>query len=229
LHAVADKPRVKAPRVRSIPASRDTGRRRLALGAVGGAGLLAIVAIALFVLLGSGAAGEAAVREDLEAAGCTLVVKPARGGAAHSVGDPGGMSKKWNTDPPTNGPHYAEPAIFGSYNEPLEPARLVHNLEHGGVFIQYGKDVPAATVEELQSFYDDHKAGTLLSPLPRLGDQIALGAWVWTDDDLAQGTDGRGVLAKCNAFDDSAYSAFFDEYQFRGSHGNDPNLLQPGQ
>jgi hypothetical protein len=226
---VADKPRVKAPKQRSAPkAAAPADRRRLALGAVGGVGLLAVAAIGLFLLLGSGSAGEAAVRTDLENAGCTLVVKPNRGGAQHSVLVPSGTSKKWNTDPPTNGPHYGEPAIFGSYNEPLEPARVVHDLEHGGVFIQYGKDVPTPTVEQLQAFYDDHKPGTLLAPLPRLGKQIALGAWVWTDEDLAAGTSGHGYLAKCTRFDQKAFSSFFHEYQFRGSHGNDPALLQPG-
>lgn len=227
---MADKPRVKAPRQRSTPASKDVAsRRRLVLGAAGGAGLLAVVALGLFVLLGSGDTGEAAVRADLEAAGCRLVVKPNRGGARHSIQDPGGASKKWNTDPPTNGPHYAEPAVFGSYNEALEPARVIHSLEHGGVFIEYGKDVPTATVAELQGFYDDHQPGTLLAPLPRLGDEIALGAWVWSDEDLAAGNEGHGVLGKCTAFDKKAFSAFFDEFQFRGSHGNDPSVLQPGQ
>jgi hypothetical protein len=227
---VADKPRVKAPRQRSAPkAAAPADRRRIALGAVGGIGLIAVAAIALFVLLGSGGTGEAAVRADLEDAGCTLVVKPNRGGARHSVLVPSGTSKKWNTFPPTNGPHYGEPAIFGSYTDTLEPARVVHNLEHGGVFIQYGSGVPTATVEQLQAFYDEHQPGTLLAPLPGLGKQIALGAWVWTDDDLAAGKDGHGYLAKCTSFDEKAFSAFFDEYQYRGSHGNDPGLLQPGQ
>ena len=62
-----------------------------------------------------------------------------------SVLTPGGTSKKWNTDPPTSGPHYQSAAIR-CVPEPLFPAQLVHNLEHGAIFIQYGKDVPAATV-----------------------------------------------------------------------------------
>ncbi len=105
---------------------------------------------------------------------------------------------KWNTFPPTNGPHYGETALFGAYDEPLQQARVVHNLEHGGVYIQYGKDVPAATVAELKGFYDDHKNGTLLAPLPELGETIALGAWVAPDNSVPGRTDrGEGYLAKC--------------------------------
>jgi hypothetical protein len=225
---VADKPRVRAPKQRAAPAARDAGRRRLALGIAGGAGLAALAAVGLIVLLGSGGgASEAAVRADLAAAGCKLKVAPG-GKPLHSIQNPDDTSKQWNTFPPTSGPHYAEPAIFGAYNEPLQQARVVHNLEHGGVFIQYGSKVPASTVSELQRFYDDHKPGTLLAPLPALGNKIALGAWVHTDEDLAKGTNGHGYLAKCTKFDDKAFSAFFDSYQFKGSHVNDPSLLLPG-
>ena len=224
---MADKPRVKAPKQRVATPSRDAGRRRLALGVVGGVGLAAIVAVGVFVLLGSGGSSDSDVRAKLEAAGCTLTVAPG-GTPSHSIRNPGDTSKKWNTFPPTSGPHYAEPAIFGAYNEPLEQARVIHNLEHGGVFIQYGRKVPRATVDELQAFYDDHKAGTLLAPLPALGNKIAIGAWVHTDEDVAKGTHGHGYLAKCTSFDKGAFSAFFDSYQFKGSHVNDPNLLLPG-
>jgi hypothetical protein len=194
----------------------------------GGAGLAAVVAIGLFVLLGSGGGtSEAAVRGDLKAAGCTLKIAPG-GRPLHSIRNADARFKGWNTFPPTSGPHYAEPAIFGAYGEPLQQARVVHNLEHGGVFIQYGSKVPASTVTELQAFYDDHKPGTLLAPLPALGNKIALGAWVHTAEDLAKGTNGHGYLAKCTKFDDKAFSAFFDSYQFEGSHVNNPSLLLPG-
>ena len=31
-------------------------------------------------------------------------------------------------------------------------AQLVHNLEHGGIYIQYGQDVPHSTVAQLKTF-----------------------------------------------------------------------------
>ena len=71
----------------------------------------------------------------------------------------------------------------------------MHNLEHGGIFIQYGKDVPQATVDQLKSFYDEHQNGTLLAPLPSLGSKIALGAW--TTKSASKPDDGTAYLAKC--------------------------------
>ena len=66
--------------------------------------------------------------------------------------------KSWNSIPPTSGPHYFTPAVFGIYTE-LEIARVVHNLEHGGIYILYGEGRSGPTVEQLRSFYDRDKTG----------------------------------------------------------------------
>lgn len=218
---MADKPRVKAPKQRATTGSDDTERQRKLL-LIGGVLAALVAAGVLFAALsrGGGGADEEAVRADLTAAGCTLKTVKALPGE-HSL-SPGGISGKWNTDPPTNGPHYGVAAIFGIYEEELEPARVVHDLEHGGIFILYGDEVPDATVAELEAFYEDHKTGTIMAPLARLGDEFALGAWV------AEGGDGKGQLAKCKTFDDAAVSSFFGAFQFRGPERYDPSQLQPG-
>jgi hypothetical protein len=221
-----EKPRVKAPKQRSSSSGpEDAARRRQLLGvsaAVAGL-LLGALAVVALVGLGGGGSGrdEEGVRASLEAAGCTLQVAEELPGE-HSVSDPGGTSDMWNTDPPTTGPHYGVAAIFGIYDEPLEQARLVHNLEHGGIYIQYGEDVPEETVGQLRDFYNRNKAGTIMAPLPRLGDEFAMGAWV-TDGD------GAGYLAKCKAYDEEAVSSFFRAFQFRGPERFDPSQLQPGR
>ena len=43
----------------------------------------------------------------------------------------------YNSDPPTSGPHYAQPAQAGFYDEALPDEQLVHNLEHGYIVIWY--------------------------------------------------------------------------------------------
>jgi hypothetical protein len=220
---MADKPRVKAPKQRTTHTPDDSERRKRML-LLAGAVLAALVVLGgafAFLGVGGGEASEEDVRTSLEAAGCTLEVEPALAGA-HSVQDPGGTSDEWNTDPATSGPHFAVAAIFGIYDEPLELARVVHNLEHGGIFILYGDDVPDATVEELRSFYDRHQTGTIMAPLPRLGDQFALGAW------NSDGEGGSAYLAKCANFDEAAVSDFFEAFQFRGPERFDPSQLQPG-
>jgi hypothetical protein len=217
---MADKPRVKAPKQRTTASSDGTDRRRKLL-VIGGVLAALVAAAALYATIGrGGGANEEAVRADLEAAGCTLKSVKALPGD-HSV-SPGGISGKWNTDPPTNGPHYEQAAIFGIYEDELEPARVIHDLEHGGVFILYGDEVPDSTVQELEAFYDDHKTGTIMAPLARLGDEFALGAWV------AEGEDDKGQLAKCTAFDAAAVSSFFRAFQFVGPERFDPSQLRPG-
>lgn len=222
---MADKPRVKAPKQRSAAASEGGRDTRVWAIVAGVAGLLigaAVVIAALgFVGGGSGKTDTAGLRAKLGAAGCTLTVAPALVGV-HSIQNPSGTSPKWNTDPPTSGPHYQIPAVFGIYEDEIEMARLVHNLEHGGIYILYGKDVPAATVDELRSFYESHKTGTIMAPLDRLGDKFALGAWV--DD----GDTRNGFLAKCTTFDEDAVGTFFRSLQFRGPERFDPSQLQPG-
>ncbi len=221
---MADKPRVKAPKQRASSSSDGPSRNRaFAIGAaIAGIALgFVVVAVLLGVVGGGGGADEEAARTSLEAAGCTFKSVKALEGA-HSIEQPGGTSDKWNTDPPTTGPHYGIAAIFGIYEEELEIARVVHNLEHGGIFILYGDEVPEATVDELRAFYDDHKTGSIMAPLDRLGDEFALGAWV-VDGDI-----DNGFLAKCTQFDEGAVSTFFRSFQFRGPERFDPSQLQPG-
>jgi len=218
--AMPEKPRVKAPKQRSTPLGETSDRRTILL--VGGGLIAAVVlAVVLFAAVGRGGdVDEASVRESVVAAGCTFEAKEAPP-AQHSV-PPDGGSDKWNTDPPVAGPHYGEAAIFNIYEDEVELPRVVHNLEHGGVYVLYGEDVPDATVEQLRAFYDDHKTGTIMAPLDRLGDEFALGAWV------ADGERQTGYLAKCKTFDEDAVSAFFDGFQFKGPERFDPSALRPG-
>jgi hypothetical protein len=219
---MADKPRVKAPKQRATPKPDDSGRtRRLLLyGLVASAAVVAILVLAALSLSG-GEPGAEEARAALTDAGCTLQRVDALPGE-HSILQPGGTSRKWNTDPPTSGPHYAVAAIFGIYDEPLEPARLVHNLEHGGIFILYGDDVPGETVDQLRSFYNEHQTGTIMAPLPKLGNEFALGAWNFEEGSA------DAYLAKCEQFDENAVSTFLRAFQFRGPERFDPSQLQPG-
>ena len=229
---MADKPRVKAPKQRTASTDDSARRRRMLTIAVVVGGLVlgfAAVAAALGMVGGGGGKTDVAgLRTAFKDAGCTLQVAPALKGA-HSITDPSKTSPKWNTDPPTSGPHYGfnpngtvGTVIWGAYDQEVELARLVHNLEHGGVYILYGKDVPDATVQQLRAFYDDHKTGTVMAPLDRLGDTFALGAWV------VDGDTHNGFLAKCTKFDEGAASTFFRSLQFRGPERFDPGQLQPG-
>ena len=188
---------------------------------------LAALAAAVFLVgIGGNDPSPEEVRTELEAAGCELkAVKAQRG--QHSLG--ADETFDWNTEPPTSGPHFGfddagnlGTVIWGAYEEPLQLARVVHNLEHGGIYIFYGAEVSDAVVAELRGFYDSHKTGTLLAPYPNLADEIALGAWVSEDGEE------KGYLATCTAFDDAAFSAFFSGFQFKGPERFPASSLLPG-
>lgn len=222
------KPRQGPPRKRTDSSGAIAGIDRR-LVAIAAAGVLILVAVILGITLSGGGAdaaagGEGEARTALEAAGCELKLVAALKGADHSITDPDGIAPSWNTDPPTSGPHYAETLIYGSYSEPIQQARALHNLEHGAITIQYGSKVPKPTVEELQGFYDQNTNGTILAPYPTLGKKIALAAW-----NAANPSDpGTGVVATCTTFDQAAYEAFFDAFQFKGPERFEPNAMLPG-
>lgn len=43
----------------------------------------------------------------------------------------------YNSNPPTSGPHWPRPAEWGFYDKQIADEQLVHNLEHGGIWISY--------------------------------------------------------------------------------------------
>lgn len=216
------KRRQQGPQRRSAPSSsRVTDLRRRVAYAVAGAALVAVAVIGILVLSGGGNDGESAPAA-LRALGCTYREFPAQP-RNHTTSV---IEKiKWNSSPPTNGRHYQEPAVWGAYDEPLRLTQVVHNLEHGGVYVLYGPKVPATTVNELRSFYNDDPVGVLLAPLPSLGSQIALGVWTTPDDDPEAGT---GRLALCPTYDKDAFEQFRDDFRFRGPERFPPAALQPG-
>jgi len=217
------KANVKVP---SPPSGDGSNRNRLIAVGVAGIVVIAAAVIGYVAFGGSSSSASADAPKLLAAAGCNLQSVKSLKAGDHSVLVATGTSTKWNTNPPTSGPHYQVPAIWGAYTAPVNPAQLVHNLEHGGVFILYGKDVPQATRDQLRSFYDAHTHATILAPLPSLGDKIALGAW--TTKSASQPNNGVAYLAKCTTFDDAAYAAFLSAYQGKGPERFPMVSLSPG-
>jgi len=220
---------VQAPQRRSSPASAaDAERQRRLLYIVAGSGIAALVVVLGFLFLGGcGDKSEAAVLED---AGCTLKSFPAQANTPDHTDVPTLETKpKWNSFPPTSGPHFGQTAIFGSYDEEVPLVQTTHNLEHGAVVIHYGKDVPETEIEAIRAFYDDDPNGLIVAPLPQLGQKIALTAW--TAPEATPGSEpdrGRGYLAECTAFDEEAFSTFVDEHRGKGPERFPMDQLVPG-
>ena len=123
---------------------------------------------------------------------------------------------KYNSFPPSSGPHYQSPAPWGIYTESVKQPILVHNLEHGGIIIQYG-DVGSDAVNDLQSFYRDDPYGLVVAPYPKLGKKIALTAWnepvyeSGADSGFKDADPGNGYVLTCTKFDSKAFGQFRDK------------------
>jgi hypothetical protein len=107
---------------------------------------------------------------------------------------------RYNSVPPTSGPHFPFAVTTGVYRTPLPPATAVAVLATGHVVIHYAAGTPPAAVADLERIARDHADAVVLTPHPGLAAGIALTAW--------------GCLDRLEAVDEARIAAFV-----RWSHG----------
>ncbi|MBI2046387.1 MAG: DUF3105 domain-containing protein [Parcubacteria group bacterium] len=90
-------------------------------------------------------------------------------GTAHSA---------YNSNPPSSGWHYANPADPGFYAEAVADEYFIHNLEHGDVWIAYRPGIADDAVAKLRAFAG---ARTVIAPREANETDIALVAWRHVD------------------------------------------------
>jgi hypothetical protein len=103
------------------------------------------------------------------------IVEFADQGRAHIA--PGQPHPEYNSNPPTSGWHYATPARWGFYNDELPDEMLVHNLEHGGIWISYRDAGDAETVDALANLARSYRSKVIVTHRPRNDSRIAVAAW----------------------------------------------------
>ncbi|MGH7315723.1 MAG: DUF3105 domain-containing protein [Candidatus Rokuibacteriota bacterium] len=168
----ADKPR---------PVSRSVRRRRLWSSG------LAVAVVA------AGVIGYFAYRAAADLPG----VKLADLGNAHlqMATDP---HVAYNSEPPTSGPHLPYLAPWGIHTEPIVRELQVHNLEDGGVMVQYHCATPCPDlVAKLTEIVRRYERFVILAPYPGMRTRIALTAWTRLDafDDLDEARIVRFIRA----------------------------------
>lgn len=180
------------------------------------AGVIALIALTT----GGGKASAAGVETAMQQAGCTL--KTAEATSRRHVTS---FTAKieYNTDPPSNGSHYFQPAIWDFYTTAADPVQVVHNEEHGGVILWWGDNVPSSTVDALRRFYDSSPDGVLGTPYAKLGSKVALTAWT-----APSGGMGEGRVAVCPTFNEAAFKAFRDAYRGKGPERYPLDVMKPG-
>ncbi len=112
----------------------------------------------------------------------------------------------YNSDPPTSGWHYDEPARAGFYDTSLADEQLVHNLEHGHVIISYdcGKLADCENVKaELVQVVDRFQRWKIVAVARENADAaIALTAW--------------GRIDKMDSYDEDRIVAFVRRWRDQG-------------
>lgn len=83
----------------------------------------------------------------------------------------------YNSNPPTSGWHYDKPAEWGIYREEIPDETIVHNLEHGGIWISYKPGVSEKVIAKLESFYKKYGRKIIVTPRSANDTDIALAAW----------------------------------------------------
>lgn len=95
-------------------------------------------------------------------------------GQAHIAA--GAEHQEYNSNPPTSGWHYAQSANWGVYQNELPDEQVLHNLEHGGVWISY-KDIDKGTLSKIEGIAKQYPNKLIVTPRAKNGSAIALASW----------------------------------------------------
>ena len=87
----------------------------------------------------------------------------------------------YTSDPPTSGPHLPYIAPWGVHARPLAKELQVHNLEDGGVVVNYKPQCADQVQAGLRAIVDRYPNHVVLAPYPGLDRCIALTAWTRID------------------------------------------------
>jgi hypothetical protein len=202
---------VQAPKRRSDP-SKPRDPRNTRMIAIAAAGVLVVVGAIVGIVLAVGGGGGGDETPAVLAAGCVREDFSSMGRQHVTELEP---DFTYNSTPATSGPHFPEWSVWNLYDQPVDDLRLLHNLEHGGIVVNYGPDVPQATVDAVVAWYRADPNGIIVAPRPDLGDKVAARAWTH--------------LLTCTAFDEPTYTDFRDDYRYKGPENFPPESLAPGQ
>ncbi|MSQ23344.1 MAG: DUF3105 domain-containing protein [Chloroflexi bacterium] len=137
-------------------------------------------------------------------------------GAEHI--EKGAQHVAYNSKPPTSGPHWniggEAPANWGIYEIPIADEAQIHNLEHGGIMIQYNCNDCLDLVSQLQDFYNRYvpahriplfpsSSKIVIAPYPDMPTRITLTAW--------------GRIDTFDAYDEDRIVKFVDAFREKGA------------
>jgi len=86
--------------------------------------------------------------------------------------------RPYTSNPPSSGGHFARPAKPGLYDYEINDKILIHNLEHGQIWIAYRPQISRGALNDLRSVVDEFsKSKIVMAPRSANDYDIAIAAW----------------------------------------------------
>lgn len=117
-----------------------------------------------------------------------------------------GTKVEYKTNPPTSGDHYGTPANWGVYDREIPDEAVMHNLEHGGVWITYKPEISEIAKSKLVEIAKANSK-VIMSPREKNDSMIALASW---------GRIYKPEVSADGVFDESAVKNFISKYRNTG-------------
>lgn len=114
--------------------------------------------------------------------------------------NPGEKHAAYNSNPPSNGPHYSTPLACKIYDSEITDEQAVHSLEHGAVWITYKDKNDSSLKSELSQVVND-EGGSKLILSPRAADDSVIGIASW------------GRVLKLDSFDKTKIEDYIKLYR----------------
>lgn len=89
----------------------------------------------------------------------------------------GSKGSGYNSNPPTSGMHWVSPAKNGIFENSLQDEQVIHNLEHGYIWITYKTNTNQEIQNQLRKIIEQDNSKIILSPREANDRQIILAAW----------------------------------------------------
>jgi Protein of unknown function (DUF3105) len=124
-------------------------------------------------------------------------------------------SARYNSAPPTSGPHFPFVIAPGIYDSPIPDGLALHAMEHGHIVVHYAAGISSNELEALQRLAKRYSRDVVLAPYPHLATPIVLTAW--------------GRIDRLTDFDEFRITTFVQQLRGRYDHGwTRPDDCGPG-
>ncbi len=143
-------------------------QRQLIVG--GGIAAVVIVIVAVLMMIRSSQLPDV----DVNAVADNSVTFPILGQTHIPEGSP---RPNYNSNPPTSGDHYVYAIPAGVYDQSPPDENLVHNLEHGHIWLSYRDADDSEVISALSSIQEQFPNWVIVTHRPDNDSRIAVAAW----------------------------------------------------